>query len=185
MRALFIFRERLGWGFWAGLVLALFGAVLILGVDALQAFELGLGSLFGLLAGVFYGAYFLVTQRGREGLNATSFFWLSSAASACVLFLLSLAFGHPLVGYSQQTYLGFVGLGLASQGLGWLAINYAQGHLPATIVAPTLLGQPVVTAVFAGPILGERLGVLHILGGIAVLIGVYMVHRSRSNSILK
>jgi drug/metabolite transporter (DMT)-like permease len=58
-------------------------------------------------------------------------------------------------------------------------INYALGYLPASIVSPTLLGQPVVTAILAGPLLGEDLSAWQILGGLAVLIGVYLVHHSR------
>jgi len=60
-----------------------------------------------------------------------------------------------------------------------LVINYALGHLPASIVSPTLLGQPVVTALLAGLLLGEVLSAWHIAGGVAVLAGVLLVHRSR------
>lgn len=65
------------------------------------------------------------------------------------------------------------------QVFGWLAINYSQGYLPASIVAPTMLAQPVVTALLAVLLLGERLSFWQILGGATVLIGVYIVHRSR------
>jgi drug/metabolite transporter (DMT)-like permease len=42
-----------------------------------------------------------------------------------------------------------------------------------------MLGQPVITALLAGPLLGEKLVLTQILGGTAVLVGVYAVHRSR------
>jgi drug/metabolite transporter (DMT)-like permease len=44
-----------------------------------------------------------------------------------------------------------------------------------------LLGQPVVTAVLAVLLLEERFMIWHILGGVVVLSGVYLVHWSRSN----
>jgi drug/metabolite transporter (DMT)-like permease len=69
-------------------------------------------------------------------------------------------------------------MGLISQVIGYLAINYALGHLPASLVAPTMLGQPVMTALLALPLLGERLTQGQVLGGVAVLAGVYIVHRS-------
>ena len=87
-----------------------------------------------------------------------------------------------MLGYELRTYLSLFGLGIVSQGLGWLAINYAQGKLPATLVAPTMLGQPVVTGLLAGPLLGEFLEPLQIAGGVGVLAGVYLVHRSRTRS---
>ena len=177
--SLLIFREHLPARFWIGLLVAMLGAAMVLGLDALESLELGLGTLYGLIAGIFYGGYFLITQRGRDKLDAISYFWFSVLGAVIVIFFINLGLGNSLFGYSGRSYLALLGLGVVSQGLGWLAINYAQGHLPATIVSPTLLGQPVLTALIAGPLLGELLYPLQILGGLAVLAGVYLVHRSR------
>ena len=57
--AIVFFRERLGARFWLGLALAVSGAMLILGLDALAAADLGLGSVLGLGSAIFYGGYFL------------------------------------------------------------------------------------------------------------------------------
>jgi drug/metabolite transporter (DMT)-like permease len=181
--ALLLFRERLTARFWAGLFLAMTGAVVILGLDALRAASFGLGSLLGLLAGAFYGGYFLITQRGRETLGALTYFWPAAVSSTLSVLLACLALRQPLTGYPLQTYLNFLGLGLVTQALGYLAINYALGHLPASLVAPTMLGQPLVTALLAGPLLGENLSPWQVLGGAAVLAGVYVVHRSRQGDV--
>jgi drug/metabolite transporter (DMT)-like permease len=37
-----------------------------------------------------------------------------------------------------------------------------------------------MTAVFAIPILGEKLAGVEIVGGVVVLIGIFLVHRSRN-----
>ncbi len=177
--AMLIYREKLPFAFWVGLVIAMAGAALVLGFDALQAFDLGLGTFLGLLAGIFYGGYFLVTQRGRRKLDALTYFWISVCSATLVLLGINLILNQPLLGHSMQAYLSLIGVGVLSQGIGWLAINYAQGHLPATLVAPTLLAQPVMTAVFAIPILGEHLAWIEVLGGAVVLGGIYTVHRSR------
>jgi drug/metabolite transporter (DMT)-like permease len=100
-------------------------------------------------------------------------------SSALGLLAVSLALRQPLTGYSAFTYLNFLALAVVTQLFGHLSINYALGYLPASIVAPTLLGQPVVTALLAGPLLGERLSAWQVLGGALVLVGVYTVHRSR------
>lgn len=177
--AFLFFRERPNRTFWAGLGLATAGAVVILGFDSLRAASFGVGSLLGLLAGVFYGSYLLVTQRGRETLDALTYFWLSALSSTLALLVLCGAFRQPLTGYSTFTYLNFLTIGLVSQAIGYLAMNFALGHLPASVVAPTLLGQPVMTAILAWPLLGEELSLWQIMGGTTVLVGVYMVHHSR------
>jgi drug/metabolite transporter (DMT)-like permease len=177
--AMIFFHEHLTTQFWGGLVLAMLGALLVLGADLSQGLQFGIGTLLGLLAAVSYGAYYLVTQLGRVYLNTISYFWITVASASLVLLLINLALGNSLVGYNPQTYLAFLGLGVVAQVLGWSSINFAQGYLPASIVAPTLLGQPVVTAFFAVLLLGESFTLAHILGGLLVLIGVYIVHRSR------
>lgn len=177
--SMLIFHERLNALFWFGLILAMFGALLVLGAEFTRGTALGLGTFLGLLAAIFYGAYYLVTQRGRDYLSTLIYFWIATFTAAVVLLILNFILGNPITGYSWQTYLAFLGLGVIAQGLGWLSINYAQGFLPASIIAPTLLGQPVVTAIFAVLLLGESFSAWHILGGILVLVGIYTIHRSR------
>jgi drug/metabolite transporter (DMT)-like permease len=174
-----VFGERQNLDFWIGLLVAMAGAALVLGQDFSRSAAIGLGALLGLLAAVFYGGYYLITQQARSKLETLTYFWITTSTSALGLSLLNLILKHPFVGYNQRTYLVFLGVGLFVQVFGWLAINYAQGYLPASIVAPTLLGQPVLTAVIAWPLLGETLTLWHVIGGAAVLIGVYHVHRSR------
>jgi drug/metabolite transporter (DMT)-like permease len=176
---LILFQQRLRFTFWLGLLLALVGVLIVLGLDSVRSISLGLGSLFGLLAGMFHATYFLTTQRGRQMLDSLTYFWLSAVGSTLALLAVSLALGQSLTSYSTFTYLNFIALGLISQVFGHLSINYALGYLPASVVAPTLLGQPVVTALLAGPLLGEKLYAGQVLGGILVLIGVYSVHRTR------
>jgi drug/metabolite transporter (DMT)-like permease len=131
------------------------------------------------MAAIFYGGYFLITQSGRKRLNSLTYTWLTTLSASLALLVLSLVLGHSLTGYSAFSYLNFLALGVVVQVFGWLAINYSQGYLPASIVAPTMLAQPVVTALLAVLLLGERLSFWQILGGATVLIGVYIVHRSR------
>ena len=175
--AMVFFHERQPRLFWFGLAIAMTGAAVVLGAGTLRASEVGLGTFFGLLAAVFYGAYYLVTQRGRVHLSTLTYFWITTATATGSLLLFNLLLGQPLTGYSAQTYIYFLALGVVAQTLGWLTINYAQGYLPASIVAPTLLGQPVLTAVFAVFLLGERITPWQAIGGLLVLLGVYLVHR--------
>jgi drug/metabolite transporter (DMT)-like permease len=177
--AMMLFHERLGTGFWAGLALAMAGAALILGLDRWQSVIAGTGSLYGLLAGIFYGGFFLAGQKARESLDTISFFWIVLASSACMLGISMAALRQPLIGYGLSTYRIFLALGVV-QVAGWLAVTYALGRLPASTVAPIMLVQPVITAGLAHFLLGERLGPWQSLGGVAVLAGVMLVHRQRA-----
>lgn len=175
---LVLFREKLKPGYWLGLLLAFAGLVLIVGVGDSQNEYLLEGMLLGLGAGFFYGSYFLAGQRGRERLDPVSFLWVVSFISSLVLLLAVLVLDQPLIGYSMNTYLAFLAMGVVIQVVGWWLISFAQGWLPASVVSPTLLGQPVLTGLIAGPLLKEDLSTSEIIGGIIVLIGIYIVHRS-------
>ncbi len=174
--ALLLFHERLRVAYWLGLIVALLGMSLIVGWDVISQSPLGAGDLLALLAGVFYAGYMLATQRLRAGMDTLSTLWIASTTGVVLLLAFDLARGLPLTGFSPRSYLALVGLGLISQVAGWLAINYALGHLPASVVSPTLLGQPIVTALLAVPLLGEALEPRVALGGLVALLGIYVVN---------
>jgi drug/metabolite transporter (DMT)-like permease len=174
-----VFREKLKGLFWVGLAFALGGAAILLGSDFLRNPSIGLGDMLAITAGVFYAGYFIVTERGRQKLDTLSYVWLVDVIAAFTLLAITLGLRMPLTGYPTQSYLAFMGAALVSQVGGYLAIGYALGHLTASVVSPTMIGQPVVTALLAIPLLGEALRTEQWVGIIVVLVGIYLVHRSR------
>jgi drug/metabolite transporter (DMT)-like permease len=180
--ALLVFKEKLKPAFWLGLLLALAGAVLIFGTDEGFSGHLVSGGLMGIGSGIFYGSFFLAGQRSRDHLNPVTFLWVVSFVCSLVLLAAAIALGQPLFGYPARTYLIFIAMGVLIQVFGWILVSRAQGELPASLVAPTMLGQPVVTAILAIPLLGETLSPPKLLGGITVILGVYLVHRSKQHN---
>jgi drug/metabolite transporter (DMT)-like permease len=174
-----VWHERLKAYFWIGLVLTLAGAAVVLGTDILRHATFDIGDLLALTAGVFYAGYFLVTQRGRIHWDTLSYIWIVGLVSSLCLLGFSLALRMPITWYPLKSYLAFLGAALISQTGGYLAVGYALGHLPASQVSPTMLGQPVITALLAISLLGESLQASQVLGGLAVLAGIYLVHVSR------
>ncbi len=177
--SMLVFRQRHKPGFWLGLVIAILGMVVLIHDDLNGNSSIGMGALLGVFAGIFYGIFYLVSEPGRKILTTLHFLFISTLAAAFLLSVYMLIFGYNLTGYDRHTYLMFFGIGLGVQVCGWFLINYSQGFLPASTVAPTLLGQPVLTFFLAVMLLGEVLTVWHIAGGIIVVAGIYLVHFSR------
>lgn len=177
--AMILFKERLRPVFWSGLALALMGILVILGQDFVTHPSLGIGDLMSIAAGFFYGMFFLAAERARDRLNAFVAWWVSSLSSAVALLIISLALGLPFFGYSWETYAYIIGLALVTQVGGYLSVNYALGHLPSSVVSPTLLGQPVVTAILAVPLLGQPITPIQAMGGLLVLGGILVIHRNK------
>ena len=178
--ALVFFKERLRLKFWIGLFIAMVGVVIVLNVDIARTFEFGLGATYGLLAAIFYGGFMLAAQISRKHINTLPFFWISTSSSALFLLLMNIIAGNSFTGYDNSTWYYFIALGVIVQIGGWQLINYAQGYLTASLVAPTLLGQPVVTAIAAILLLDESFSIWNIIGGVAVLVGIFILHRSRN-----
>jgi drug/metabolite transporter (DMT)-like permease len=178
-----LLKRRMPGLFWLGLAVALAGAVIVLAAGFSRGSVFGTGTVLGLVAAFFYAGYHLATERGRAHISTLSYFWIATASGAAFLLAVCLITRTPLWGYSTSTYLLFLALAVLVQIVGWMSVSYVLGHLPASVVSPTLLGQPVVTALLAVPLLGERFSARQVVGGIAVLAGVLIVHRSRVTSL--
>ena len=180
--ALLIFRERLPLVYWIGLLVALAGMTVIVGGDALSELRFNLGDLLAIAASFLYAGYMLTTQKARRHFNTLSLNLLTMATCSLILLPLTVLSGTSLAGFSLQVWLALLGLGLVPQFLGWLAINYALGHLPAARVSVTLLGQSAVTAILGVLLLGEALSPAVLVGGTLVLTGIYLVNQRRQAS---
>lgn len=162
--------------FWIGLLFTMAGATVVLGYDMLIHPTLTYGDLLAVLSSFFYAGYYLVTERGRIVLPAITYVWLATTSTAVVLLAANLVSGQSLAGYPLNTYLVFLAAGLISQAGGYFSIVYALGHLSAAVVSPTMIAQPVLTALLAIPILGESLFPGQLIGGVVVLLGIFLVN---------
>ncbi len=178
LAGLLFFHERLKRDFWIGLLLTISGAVLIMGSDFLLHPRLGLGDLMALGSSFFYATYYLFTERGRKTMDALSYSWLVAVSASATLLVINLLLEYPFTGYPAQTWLIFLGAALTAQIIGYLSVSYALGHLPASVVSPTMIGQPVLATLLAIPLLGEIPFPIQVLGGIVALAGIYIVNQS-------
>lgn len=182
LAGLIFFRERLGRDFWLGLALALGGAALIMGSDFLLHPRLGIGDLMTVGTSMFYAVYFVSTGQGRKFIDPLVYTWLIALFAALTLFVINLGLGNAFTGYPPLTWLSFLGAALVSQGIGYFSMTYALGHLPASVVSPTMIGQPVVTTLLAIPLLGEIPTIFQLAGGLIALSGIYLVNQAHARA---
>jgi drug/metabolite transporter (DMT)-like permease len=180
--ALIFFREKLRGTFWIGLLLSLAGATLVVGANFAEDMSINIGDALASTAAIFYALYQLITQRGRKFLDPFRYTWFVGLSATFFIFIINIVLKNPLTGYSSQTWLIFFATAIVSQMIGYLAISYALGHLPASIVSPTLVGQPILTAILAIPLLGEIPTLTQWLGGAIALLGIYIVNISHQNT---
>ncbi|MGX7689816.1 DMT family transporter [Flectobacillus roseus] len=175
--AMFFFKQRLSRRYWMGLGVSLLGIFIVAGRDLLQNQSVGVGHLMAITAAVFYAGYMLVTQKVRGGIDTVNF--MAWSLIPCMILSWGICwFGDwQLLGFDTQTWWAFIAMGVICHLAGWLSINYALGHIPAAVVSPTLLLQPVLTAVISYFLLNEVLRTEQIVGGLIVMLGIYLVNK--------
>ena len=178
-----LLRERLSPQFWLGLILLFLGIAFIMGGNFFLQPRLGFGDLLAFASSFFYAAYILVTQWGRKSLDSLTLVWVNGASACLWMLLIILLLGQPLTGFPQQTWIVFFAAALFTQLIGYVAISYALGNLPASVVSPSLNLQPVVAIILAIPLLNEFPAGLQVLGSLLTLAGVYMINYAHQQKI--
>jgi len=175
--SLLFLREKPGKIFWIGTLISMIGVGVIVGIRSVSDLSLTKGNILSIIASVFYGAYLLTVRKGRVGLDTFTFTTISMISSTVILGVICLISNTQLTGYSTNSWIYLIILGLIPQVIGWLSINQALGHIKPTIASVSLLSQSVFTAIFALPVLGEMLTFSELSGAVLVLTGIYLVNR--------
>lgn len=163
---------------WSGIALSMVGVLIVFsGADA----QAGTGSLLGNLlmfaSTVLWGVYTSMAKRiaGYDAIQVTA-----GILGAGALMLLPLAAfeiapeGMPNV--DTQGWLGLAYLGVGASGLAYMMYGAALKHVDASEAGVYTNLIPIV-GVITGVMLGEPLSLRAIVGGVVVLVGVWMTSR--------
>lgn len=164
--------ERLGLNLIVGIALSVLGSGLISYGDGSLSEEALMGDGLALLGAMAASGYLLVGRKMRKDRNLISYIFPVYSSAGLILILLSLIFQKHFFGYSSSTYFYLLLLALVPQLIGHTTFNWALKYLPASMVAVTILGEPIGSTILARLILGEGLTVWKILGGISIFSGI-------------
>ena len=171
-------RQPPGFAFLSGLVMAIAGVALLVGGDVQVSGTALLGDFLGVITAMFYAAYQLTVTRLRGTMTTARIMAWSSVVAAASLLPIAFISGEQFWPVTTAGWIKLFGLALIAQVAGQSLIAHAMADLPATFSSVGLLLQPVMAALFAWALLGERLGALQIAGGILVLIGIRIAHQA-------
>ncbi len=182
--SLIFLREKFNIKFWIGLAFAMTGMVFMSG-KGLNFFREGFneGDRYALFSSFFYCGYFMFTQLGRRYFSTLKQMWISDLACSATLFIFCRVMGHPLTGYSRSAWIGFIMTAFLCQIVGYYALTYALGILPASIVGPTDELHSVISSLIAIPVLHEYLSLHQIAGCIGIVTGVTLINQGKIQQI--
>lgn len=179
-----VWKEKLSRRFVGGAVLAFAGVAMLMLSSARRVPPTDGNPIFGdflaLATACFYASYQLTMKRYRRHRTApVLMFWASAVASIC---LLPLAWLHPDPFWPEGGWHGWwplIGIGVLSHACGQGLIAYGLGGVPASLASVVLLVQPVTTAILGAVILGQTLVTWQVLGGVAVVGGLFLAIRGQ------
>lgn len=170
----FFLREKVSRPLVWAIVLAVAGTITICFHDLTLSKDSFRGDILALLGAIFGAGYFLIGRKIRKQSDLFSYIFPVYGVSALLLIVFSLTFQVPFTGYSAQAYLLFLLLAIVPQLIGHSSFNWALRYLSASLVALAILGEPVLSSVFAWLILAEKLTSGKVVGGLLVFGGIYL-----------
>jgi drug/metabolite transporter (DMT)-like permease len=174
-----LWRQRVTRAFLVAMVIAILGMFVLVGPNFAVGGTKLLGDAFAVIAAVSYAGYLVTIKVARDAKASTAkiMAW-STTITGVVLLPVALFSPQPFLPESAYGWWVLAGLALVTQVLGQTLIAYAFAHLPASLSSLSLLIQPVAAVIFAWLLLGEAVSSLQLLGGVIVLAGIWLAHRS-------
>ncbi|HEY7273010.1 MAG TPA: DMT family transporter [Actinoplanes sp.] len=161
---------------WAGIALAVAGAVWATGADVRISGQAVLADVLALLGGMAAAVYTALGERARTRLSTTTYTWICYGVCAVVLLIVCLAFRAELFGYPASTWAAIIAIAAGAQLLGHSMFNYALHRTSATTVSVLILLETPGAALLAWAWLGQTPrpaalpGIALLLAGVAVVV---------------
>ncbi len=174
------FRESFGGWKLLGALLAVLGSAGIAWETRAEGGYQVAGYLCALGAAFFFCLYIMLGRRLRPGMQLMKYLLPTYGSAALWLLVAAGLSGVPLGGYPPKTYLMFGLLALVPTAIGHSCLNWALGHVSASLVAVSVLGEPVGASLLAWAFLGENIGLWRVFFGGMVLAGIYTAAKAET-----
>jgi drug/metabolite transporter (DMT)-like permease len=182
-----LLREKISRPVFIGLGLALLGSLVVGLSDTCANFDCSdilkgkalKGDLLALVGGISGAGYIVIGRSLRRQISLVSYIGVVYSTAAVVLLALMLMAGQSPFGLSPTAYVWIILLAIFPQLIAHSTYNWALRFVPATVVAVTLLGEPIAAAYMARVFLDEVPSVVWLLGGALTLSGIALVSIKR------
>ncbi len=160
---------------WAGILVAVSGAVIIGWGDFSRGRSPIVGDLLAVAGAFFVSGYYVIGRRLRQRLPLWSYTGVVYGIAALALTVaVLLSPGVPLARYPARDWLIFLALAAGPMMLGHTGVNYALRFIPAYVANVALLGEPVGATLIAWllPAIREAPPAQTLFGGVLILAGI-------------
>lgn len=136
------------------------------------------GNFLALLGAWAVTGYLIIGRKLRTTISLIPYIFLVYGMAAIALLILLPFTENTIFGYDSKTYIWIFLLAIIPQVIGHSTYNWALKYLKATLVAATVLGEPVGSIILAYLLLDEIPNTAKIAGGILILTGIIIAGRN-------
>jgi drug/metabolite transporter (DMT)-like permease len=179
----FIAKERVKRATIFGITISVIGGIIIGYGDFATGGKALLGDALALMGSICAAIYLLLGRNLRRKLSLLPYIFICYGSAAVILWIIVLCLGLPLAGFSQTTVYALWGMALISQLTGHTSYNWALKWFSASLIAVSLLGEPIGATILAYIIFHEGLTVHKVIGGIFILVAIYIAASSEGKAI--
>jgi drug/metabolite transporter (DMT)-like permease len=138
---------------------------------------------YGLGTSAAYSCFLLILrQSAGDAQHVAGQLFDATVGAAAGSLAFGLAFGGLQLAIPWHSLRWLLVLAVSSGIVGWLLITSSLPHMPASLSSLLLLLQPALAMVLAAVVLGQRAGLVQILGAVLVCGGVLTVARQRGGA---
>jgi drug/metabolite transporter (DMT)-like permease len=179
-----ILKERLAWYQIAGIILAAFGVLLVVTKGNLSTLTAGrfgtIGDFLVMISAVNWAVFSTFSRPGLKKHPATlmmfyvmGFGWLFTS----ILFFATSGISE-ITSIPWKGWMAILFLGILCSGVAYIFWYDALKLLPVAQTAAFLYLEPIVTVIVAALVIKESILLATLIGGIIILIGVWLVNRT-------
>ncbi|MHA2245790.1 MAG: DMT family transporter [Candidatus Hodarchaeales archaeon] len=134
------------------------------------------GVFLALFGAIMIALYFIIGRRMRTHLTVPNIPYVFFVNFFCsvFLFLFALFLGENVLHFSLSALVWFIALAIGPSLLGHAMYTYAMKHISAQTVSLAVIGETVGASLLAWIIFSQVLPPITMIGGLFVLIGIYL-----------
>ena len=165
-----VLKEKITKFTWLCIAVATFG----LGLLSIRGFSVGIGEMFVLTSAVLFAAHIIALSKWSSGRDVYAMTVIQLTMCAILAGLASAVEGYSLPP-DRGVWSVVIFTAVFATALAFIVQTWSQAHMSATKVAVILTMEVVFAALFAILLGGERLTLQTAIGGILVVVAMYLI----------
>ena len=156
------------------IIISVIGGVIIGLGDFTTAKQALWGDGLALIGSICAAIYLLLGRNLRRKLSLLPYIFICYGCAALILWAIVILLNLPVSGFSTETLAAFWAMALISQLIGHTCYNWALKWFSASLIAISLLGEPIGSTILAYILFDEGLTWWKVVGGIIILCAIYI-----------